>query len=129
MKVLRNNRIVADYQPARKPAPGFSDLGSRLLEAIRDAERRGEVPSVRELRDRCGISSTSVVLYHLRRLAVDGDITLGERGKSRSYKLTEQGRGLPSDEELLRRCLVYLETELSSTGGALVEDLKQRLGE
>jgi hypothetical protein len=34
---------------------------------------------------------------------------------------------LPSDEDILRRCLEYLEQEMGATGGQLIADLKARL--
>jgi hypothetical protein len=130
LKVLRNNRVIQEYTPTRGRGGWHgppSDTGPRILEEIRRAEKQGETPTIRELRARCGISSTSVVEYHLRQMAADGDLILGARGTSRSYRLTEQGRGYPDDADLLARCLAYFEQELGATGGPLMDDLRARL--
>lgn len=129
MQVLRNNQIIREYTPApSKHAPRVSSRPTALLSAIRAAEQRGVTLSSRELMRECGISSTSVVAAQLRRLARDGDLVIGPKGASRSYRLTSKGRGASTpDEALLRRCLEYLERELGATGGGLVEDLRKRL--
>jgi hypothetical protein len=133
MKVLRDNRVIEEYTPKRVPQRGWrvtpTDTGSRILEAIRDAERRGDVPSMRQLVKVCSISSTSVVQYHLRQLARAGDLELGERGAARAYRLTAQGRGLPSDAELLAQCLAQLEWYGLRTDTPLIEALRERLRE
>lgn len=48
----------------------------RILQFIRTRHAEGNLvlPSYREIMDACGVSSTSVVNYHLRRLARDGAI-------------------------------------------------------
>ena len=42
-------------------------------------------PTVREIKDGCGISSTSIVSYHLLVLAKEGKVTF-ERGKTRTVR-------------------------------------------
>jgi predicted MarR family transcription regulator len=92
-----------------------------ILAALRAADKAGRVLSVREIQAACHISSTSVVLYHLRRMERDGLLTFGARGHSRSYRLTPAGRGYPSDTELLARCLAYVPP------GELADALEARL--
>lgn len=125
MKVLH----IEKYTPQRIPARGWrmepSDTRAKILAAIRAAEAHGETLSVRQLVKTCGISTTSVVQYHLRQLARDGDLTFGVRGVARGVRLTEQGRGYPSDEAMLCRCLEWFEQ--NATGGALIDDLRARL--
>jgi len=104
-----------------------SDLPDKLLDVIRHADLRGDVPSVRELQAECHISSTSVVLYNLRALERRGLIALGRKGASRSYRLTPIGRGAATaDELLLQRCLKVLELYVVN-GSPLLDDLKARL--
>lgn len=86
----------------------FDVLNTRILEAIRAADRDGYTPSYRELVARCRVSSTSVIRYHILNLAGRGLIAMGAKGHSRSYRLTDKGRGYPSDTELLARCMAYV---------------------
>ena len=127
MRVLRNNRVIREYAPPKRQhvAVAPSPLTSQILAAIRAADKDRRVLSVRELQAECGISSTSVVEYHMRRLAADGDIVRGACGKSRSYRLTPQGRGYGDDTELLARCLNCL--ELADVCEPLMNDLRMRL--
>lgn len=99
----------------------------QVLEAIRIAEKVGVNPTVRELQAACRLSSTSVVLYHLRQLERRGCITFGQQATTRHIRLTDKGRGYPSDTELLKRCLDVLEQRYGAVGGALLEDLHARL--
>ncbi len=102
-----------------------SEMPERIMSALRADERR----TVRELQSICGASSTSVIEYHITRLELDGMLTRGKPGASRTLRLTAKGRGKRTpDEELLARCLVFLEEELEAVGGALIDDLKLRLG-
>lgn len=52
-------------------------------------DRNGYAPSIREIRDGTGISSTSVVAYHLNRLEQDGYINR-DSATSRSITLTQR---------------------------------------
>lgn len=52
------------------------DTRERIVEYVtRHTAERGFSPSLREIGIACGISSTSVVEYHLRRLEADGRVT------------------------------------------------------
>lgn len=97
------------------------DRYTAILEAIRAADKDGHVLTVREIQAACGLSSTSVVMHHLRRMERDGLLTFGARGHSRSYALTDAGRGYPSDTELLARCMAYVPP------GELLRALEARL--
>lgn len=58
---------------------------------------RGYPPAIREIGDACGISSTSVVSYHLHRLARDGAIDLSGDGASRAIRLRGARFVVPGD--------------------------------
>ena len=53
-------------------------------------DRDGFAPTVREMRDALGISSTSVVTYHVKSLAAVGLLT-HKRNAARTLRLTEKG--------------------------------------
>lgn len=74
---------------------GVEEQEQRILECIRDFIReRGYPPTVREIAREVGISSTSVVDYHLRRLE-QGRWIERDRRSSRGIRLTAAGaRGL-----------------------------------
>ena len=79
-----------------------------ILAELRRRERAGEpAPTMRELMYVSGASSLSVVWAALDRLCADGLIVHGP-GIARSTRLTDAGRGLPSDQELLERCYAAL---------------------
>jgi len=73
----------------------LEDQQQRILECIRDfIQERGYPPTVRDIARELGISSTSVVDYHLRRLEQAGWIERDPRS-SRGIRLTAAGaRGL-----------------------------------
>ena len=53
----------------------MSDIRTDLLEYIKSyIDGYGYAPSIREMRDECGISSTSVVDYHLKKMVDEGTI-------------------------------------------------------
>jgi repressor LexA len=53
----------------------MSDIRTDLLEYIKSyIVEHGYAPSIREMRDECGISSTSVVDYHLKKMVREGTI-------------------------------------------------------
>jgi SOS-response transcriptional repressor LexA len=72
---------------------------SRVLRYIILYKRRhdGVAPTVREIMDACGISSTSVVAYHLKRLEAAGKIICGDFGSSRAIEVVG-GRWVPPGE-------------------------------
>lgn len=86
-------------------------LTETILSAIREADKAGRVLTVREIQAQCRVSSTSVVRYHMLRLEKQGYLTMGPKGHSRAYALTDKGRGYPSDAELLSRCMAYIPHE------------------
>ena len=68
----------------------MNDTSRDILEFIIDYEKKnGYTPVIREIRDGCDISSTSVVAYHLVKLADSGAITKGEN-KARTIKINDQ---------------------------------------
>lgn len=72
-----------------------------LLRAIDGYQsQRGYAPSLRDLADQAGIS-TSVVSYHLRRLQRDGLIE-SEFYKARSLRITDAGYALLEGNEMAR---------------------------
>jgi repressor LexA len=73
----------------------LEDQQQRILECIRDfIQERGYPPTVRDIARELGISSTSVVDYHLKRLEQAGWIERDPRS-SRGIRLTAAGaRGL-----------------------------------
>lgn len=79
----KNNRLTAALN-----APHTTDRQQTILYAIALFWRQnGYAPAVRELRDMCGLSSTSVVTYHLERLRESGFITYVD-GKPRTIRIT-----------------------------------------
>ncbi len=82
----------------RRPAPGRR----ALVEAIaRFRAERDYPPSVRDLMEAAGFSSTSMVAYRLRACERDG-LIVREAGLSRAITLTSAGRalaGLPPKPE------------------------------
>jgi len=63
----------------------------RILAYFEEREtKRLPLPSIREIGMAVGLSSSSTVLTHLRRLAESGELEF-DPGKARSYRLT-QGR-------------------------------------
>ncbi|MEE9284845.1 MAG: transcriptional repressor LexA [Dehalococcoidia bacterium] len=73
----------------------LSDKKRAILRFLRDfLERKGYPPSVREIQEACGISSTSVVDYNLRLLERDGYIHR-DREVSRGIEMLGRGAGRP----------------------------------
>lgn len=55
-----------------------------ILEYLKEhIKEHGYAPSIREIRDGCGLSSTSVAVYHLDKMEDDGILTR-ERSKARA---------------------------------------------
>lgn len=68
--------------------PDLTDKRDRLLEAVKVLMRRHQrPPTVRELADEAYISSTSVVMYNLKRLQADGRLELPADGRTRGLRL------------------------------------------
>ena len=64
----------------------FSDKTTAILYYVRGREERGELPPTnRDIRDALGISSTSVVDYHIRKLVRDGKLRR-EHGIARAIR-------------------------------------------
>jgi repressor LexA len=75
------------------PSKKLSDRQKNILKYIEaHVDERGYPPSIREIGDRVGISSTSVVDYNLRVLERDGYIRR-DREVSRGLELTSTSRG------------------------------------
>src|SRR5207302_11451984 len=75
------------------PAKKLSDRQKNILKYIEDyVDERGYPPSIREIGDRVGISSTSVVDYNLRVLEREGRIRR-DREVSRGLELVGVSRG------------------------------------
>jgi repressor LexA len=75
------------------PSKKLSDRQKNILKYIEAyVDERGYPPSIREIGDRVGISSTSVVDYNLRVLERDGYIRR-DREVSRGLELTSTSRG------------------------------------
>jgi SOS-response transcriptional repressor LexA len=65
-----------------------SDKRERLLEAVKTLMRRHQrPPTMRELKDETGISSTSVVAFNLRKLQADGRLRLTDNVSTRGLRL------------------------------------------
>lgn len=76
---------------ARSNTPRAQLRKKAMLELMRRNQEEGlPSPSIRELADAAGISSTSVTNYHLHRLAAEGLITITP-GISRGAVLSQQG--------------------------------------
>jgi len=99
------------------------DTRQLILAELRRRERSGlPSPTMRELHDRLGIS-TSTAWRLLGVLEMEGMVRLGgTTGKARQIRLTEKGRGMPSDADLLKACYEAL------PGGRLRELVGERLG-
>jgi repressor LexA len=83
-------------------AKKLSDRQKNILKYIQSyVEERGYPPSIREIGDRVGISSTSVVDYNLRVLERDGYIRR-DREVSRGLELVGVPRPGRSDSRLVR---------------------------
>src|SRR5205823_7143661 len=75
------------------PTKKLSDRQKNILKYIEDyVDERGYPPSIREIGDKVGISSTSVVDYNLRVLEREGRIRR-DREVSRGLELVGIGRG------------------------------------
>ena len=73
-----------------------SDRPSRIFAVIQESvAQRGYPPSIREIARQAGISSTSLVEYHLRRLEQDGTIRR-DHEVSRGIELLPSIGGAPS---------------------------------
>ncbi|MBF8266670.1 MAG: lexA [Dehalococcoidia bacterium] len=71
---------------------GLNPKQTRMMEFIREFdEERGYKPSIRDIQQSCGISSTSVVDYNLRILEREGYIRR-DREVARGIELLEGGR-------------------------------------
>jgi repressor LexA len=80
------------------PAKKLSDRQKNILKYIEDyVDERGYPPSIREIGDRVGISSTSVVDYNLRVLEREGRIRR-DREVSRGLELVGGSRGQRQSE-------------------------------
>src|SRR3981081_2687320 len=76
----------------------LAERQKNILKYIEDyVEERGDPPSIREIGDRVGISSTSVVDYNLRVLERDGYIRRDKEG-SRGLELVGRRRGSRQSE-------------------------------
>lgn len=64
----------------------LTDTQRRILNVLEQDERA----SVREIQAACGISSTSVVNYNLRRLAEAGKIILPPSGQARNIRVSRE---------------------------------------
>lgn len=65
-----------------------ADRADMIVETIADFRMTyGYGPTVRELRDRCGLASTAAVQHHLMKLEREGRITKGY-GKARTLATT-----------------------------------------
>ena len=72
---LGESAPLSSFPDGPTDADGLTLQQRRILEMIKaTVERRGYPPSIREIGDRVGISSTSVVDYNLRVLERDGYI-------------------------------------------------------
>jgi predicted MarR family transcription regulator len=111
---LPRRQRASRVQLTELAGPQLTQTAVRMLDAIRQAEP--DVPSIRELQATCEISSTSVVSYHLRRLAAAGYLTIGVRGTARSYRLTAQGRGKYSRVEELENALRLMRRWIEAGG-------------
>src|SRR5437660_10019059 len=81
----------------------LSDRQKNILKYIEDyVDERGYPPSIREIGDRVGISSTSVVDYNLRVLERDGYIRR-DREVSRGLELVGGQRGNKHSEPRVGR--------------------------
>src|SRR5438309_11927831 len=77
----------------RVPSKKLSDRQKNILKYIEDyVDERGYPPSIREIGDRVGISSTSVVDYNLRVLEREGHIRR-DREVSRGLEIVGSARG------------------------------------
>jgi repressor LexA len=78
---------------ARK-SNGLSDRHKRILEYLEEYQRQNSYPpSIREIGDKTGISSTSVVNYYLAQLEAQGYIER-EKNISRGIRLVKDAPGL-----------------------------------
>jgi repressor LexA len=85
------------------PTKKLSDRQKNILKYIQSyVEERGYPPSIREIGDRVGISSTSVVDYNLRVLEREGHIRR-DREVSRGLEIVGSPRGGKSAEPRLIR--------------------------
>ena len=91
------------------PSPATDRQEAALLAIGRWIRDRGGMPTVRDLMADAGLSSTSVAIYQLRRLAAQGYLTLPEGAESRGIRLTDVGnawlaeRGVVTPEWALKR--------------------------
>lgn len=69
-------------------AKGLTEREKRMLEFLVVSKY---APSIRELGDAAGVSSTSVVNYYLDRMIKKGFVEKGLRGQSRSVRITPAG--------------------------------------
>ena len=67
---------------------GLSERHEKILDLLRRSAKRGYPPSIREIGEECGISSTSVVNYYLTQLKDWGYIERDEK-ISRSIRIIE----------------------------------------
>ena len=61
--------------------------GEHVLDAVVVLGMKGYAPTVKEIQDYTGISSTSVVVYWLQKLRIEGRVTW-EPGKARTVRST-----------------------------------------
>lgn len=73
------------------PSPTSTKQEDALLTIGRWLRDKGVPPTVRDLMADAGISSTSVAIYQLRRLAAQGYVTLPDGPEARGIRLTELG--------------------------------------
>lgn len=95
----------------------------RVLDTYRDIERRGHIPTVRELGDECGLRSSSTVHHHLRSLKALGH-DLPTRGP---IALREYDAVITSFVRDLRRAVrrgIISKTEVTKVHNQLKEKLK-----
>lgn len=91
MFVYNQRRNPFQEAPVNRQQQGIKEQEQHLLECIRDfLKDRGYPPTVRDIAKELGISSTSVVDYHLKRLEQAGWIERDPRS-SRGIRLTAAG--------------------------------------
>lgn len=66
----------------------WTDKRDRIMDYIRARlEKDALFPTIREIRDACSISSTSVVDYNLDLLVKDGRLEVVKLGSARAYRI------------------------------------------
>jgi repressor LexA len=124
--VVEKKGEVRDFPDGPADATGLTPRQRRILEVLRDAvERRGYPPSVREIGEAVGLTSTSSVAHQLKVLEHKGFLRRDPNRPRAVEMLPVPHAGDESDERAMRPTPTYVPVvgRIAAGGPVLAEEL------